>query len=33
VDEQVRAYTGADGWGRDAAAALAMAADWTGGAA
>jgi methanogenic corrinoid protein MtbC1 len=33
VDEQVRAYTGADGWGRDAAAALRMAADWTGGAA
>jgi hypothetical protein len=22
-------YTGADGWGRDAAAALKMAADWT----
>ena len=33
VDEQVCTYTGADGWGRDAAAALAMAADWTGGAA
>ena len=29
VDEQVCVYTGADGWGRDAAAALAMAADWT----
>ena len=29
VDEQVCAYTGADGWGRDAAAALAMAAEWT----
>jgi len=26
-------YSGADGWGRDAAAALQMAADWTGGAA
>ena len=33
VDEQVQDYTGADGWGRDAAAALAMAAEWTGGAA
>jgi 5-methyltetrahydrofolate--homocysteine methyltransferase len=33
VDEQVCAYTGADGWGRDAAAALRMAAEWTGGAA
>ena len=33
VDEQVCAYSGADGWGRDAAAALALAADWTGGAA
>ncbi len=33
VDEQVCTYTGADGWGRDAAAALALAADWTGGAA
>lgn len=30
VDEQVCTYTGADGWGRDAAAALRMAADWTG---
>ena len=29
VDEQVCTYTGADGWGRDAAAALQMAADWT----
>jgi len=29
VDEQVCTYTGADGWGRDAAAALKMAADWT----
>ena len=33
VDEQVRVYSGADGWGRDAAAALQMAAGWTGGAA
>jgi 5-methyltetrahydrofolate--homocysteine methyltransferase len=33
VDEQVCHYAGADGWGRDAAAALQMAADWTGGAA
>ncbi len=29
VDAQVCTYTGADGWGRDAAAALAMAAEWT----
>jgi methanogenic corrinoid protein MtbC1 len=33
VDEQVCGYTGADGWGRDAAAALRMAATWTGGVA
>ena len=33
VDEQVCTYTGADGWGRDAAAALRLAAEWTGGAA
>jgi 5-methyltetrahydrofolate--homocysteine methyltransferase len=33
VDEQVRTYTGADGWGRDAAAALSFTAEWTGGAA
>ena len=33
VDEQVCVYAGADGWGRDAAAALRMAADWTAGAA
>jgi methanogenic corrinoid protein MtbC1 len=33
VDEQVCTYSGADGWGRDAGAALALAADWTGGAA
>jgi methanogenic corrinoid protein MtbC1 len=29
VDEQVCTYTGADGWGRDAAAALSLAAGWT----
>jgi methanogenic corrinoid protein MtbC1 len=33
VDEQICTYTGADGWGRDAGAALALAAEWTGGAA
>ena len=33
VDEQICAYTGADGWGRDAAAALRLAAAWTGSAA
>jgi 5-methyltetrahydrofolate--homocysteine methyltransferase len=33
VDEQICTYTGADGWGRDAAAALRLAAEWTGGAA
>ena len=33
VDEQVCDYAGADGWGRDASAALALAAEWTGGAA
>jgi 5-methyltetrahydrofolate--homocysteine methyltransferase len=33
VDEQVCTYTGADGWGRDASAALQMAADWTAAAA
>ena len=31
VDEQVCTYSGADGWGRDATAALSMAAEWTGG--
>ena len=30
VDEQVCGYTGADGWGRDATAALRLAATWTG---
>jgi len=29
VDEQVCGYTGADGWGRDAAAALRLAGTWT----
>ena len=29
VDDQVCTYTGADGWGRDAAAALRLAATWT----
>ena len=33
VDEQVCVYAAADGWGRDAAAALRLAAEWTGGAA
>ena len=33
VDEQICAYACADGWGRDAAAALRMAAAWTGSAA
>jgi methanogenic corrinoid protein MtbC1 len=32
VDEQVCTYTGADGWGRDASAALRLAAEWTGSA-
>ena len=31
VDQQVQGYTGADGWGLDATAALKMAAAWTGG--
>ncbi|HEX5641907.1 MAG TPA: cobalamin-dependent protein [Thermoleophilia bacterium] len=33
VDEQVCIYTAADGWGRDAAAALRLAAEWTASAA
>jgi len=33
VDQQVCTYSGADGWGRDATAALALAAEWTGGEA
>jgi methanogenic corrinoid protein MtbC1 len=32
VDQQVADYTGADGWGRDAAAAMSLAAGWTKGA-
>lgn len=31
VDERVRAYTGADAWGRDAMAAVNLAKQWTGG--
>ena len=33
VDESVRAYTGADGWGNDAGRAVKLAAEWTGGGA
>ena len=33
ADEQVQAYTGADGWGNDVGQALRLAAEWTGGAA
>jgi methanogenic corrinoid protein MtbC1 len=33
VDQQVQDYTGADGWGRDASAALNLAAAWTAGSA
>jgi methanogenic corrinoid protein MtbC1 len=32
VDQQVADYTGADGWGRDAAVAMSLAAGWTKGA-
>ena len=32
VTEQVRDYTGADGWGADAVAAVALAKSWVGGA-
>jgi 5-methyltetrahydrofolate--homocysteine methyltransferase len=32
VTEQVVAYTGADGWGKDAVEAVALAKQWTGGA-
>ncbi len=32
VTEQVREYTGADGWGADAVAAVALAKSWVGGA-
>jgi methanogenic corrinoid protein MtbC1 len=31
IDEQVREYTGADAYGRDAMAAVALAKQWTGG--
>jgi 5-methyltetrahydrofolate--homocysteine methyltransferase len=31
VDENVRAYTGADGWGSDVGQALELAGAWTGG--
>ena len=33
VDESVRAYTGADGWGNDVSRAVSLAAEWTGGGA
>ena len=33
VDENVRAYTGADGWGSDVGHALKLAAEWTDGGA
>ena len=33
VDESVRAYTGADGWGSDVGQAVKLAAEWTGGGA
>jgi methanogenic corrinoid protein MtbC1 len=33
VDENVRAYTGADGWGADVGHALELAAEWTDGGA
>jgi 5-methyltetrahydrofolate--homocysteine methyltransferase len=28
IDEQIRQFTGADGWGRDAMAAVKMANQW-----
>ncbi len=31
VDEHLKSYTGADGWGRDAMAAVYLARKWTGG--
>ena len=31
VDENVRAYTGADGWGDDVGHAVKLADEWTGG--
>ena len=33
VDENVRAYTGADGWGSDVGRAIKLAAEWTDGGA
>jgi methanogenic corrinoid protein MtbC1 len=33
VDENVCAYTGADGWGSDVGRALELAAEWTDGGA
>ena len=33
VDENVRAYTGADGWGDDVGHAIKLAAEWTDGGA
>ena len=33
ADEQVQAYTGADGWGNDVGVALKLASEWVGGAA
>ncbi|HEX5642570.1 MAG TPA: cobalamin-dependent protein [Thermoleophilia bacterium] len=33
VDENVRAYTGADGWGDDVSHAVKLAEEWTGGGA
>ena len=33
VDENVRAYTGADGWGADAGRAITLADEWTDGGA
>jgi methanogenic corrinoid protein MtbC1 len=33
VDESVRAYTGADGWGNDVGRAVMLAAEWTDGGA
>jgi methanogenic corrinoid protein MtbC1 len=32
ITEQVVAYTGADGWGKDAVAAVDLAGQWLGGA-
>jgi methanogenic corrinoid protein MtbC1 len=33
VDESVREYTGADGWGNEVSRAVSLAAEWTGGGA